>query len=110
MATDDECESSDESLLDILSDMGSHSTAHRVDFDDNNFNINPPPTWDFMTNAATWHTLWYTMDELKDDRICYCVKDREVKILAGAKALFRAKAIALECNNYDARRPKTCGQ
>ena len=70
MATDDEG-SSDESLSDILSEMGSHSTAHCVDFDDNN-NINPPPTWDFMTNDASWHSLCYTMDELKYDRICYC--------------------------------------
>ena len=50
------------------------------------------------------------MDELKADRICYCHKDREVPILAGAKALFQAKAIALECNNLDPTRPKTCGQ
>ena len=60
MDTTDNGESSDDSLDDILSSVGSHSAACLVDFDENHTSIEPPPSWDFMSNDESWHALWYT--------------------------------------------------
>jgi hypothetical protein len=110
MDTTDNGESSDDSLDDILSSMGSHSAACAVDFDENHTSIEPPSSWDFMSNDESWHALWYTTSQLKKQRICYSTSDREVPFLASSKALFRGKCLALECNEYNATRPSTCGQ
>ncbi len=110
MDTTDNDDSSDESLCDVLSSMGSHSAACAVDFDENRTSIEPPPSWDFMSNDVSWHALWCTTSQLKKQRICYSTADREVPFLASTKALFRGKSLALECNDYNHTRPNTCGQ
>jgi hypothetical protein len=107
--TTDDGGSSDESLLDIISENESQ-IGTRLQFDNKASFIDPPPAWDFMTNDKSWHSTWYSVEELKADRICYIAKDREAPFLTGAKALFRAKSLALECNTYDPKRPETCGQ
>ena len=110
MDTTDNDDSSDDSLCDVLSSMCSHSAACAVDFDENHTYIEPPPSWDFMSNDESWNALWYTTSQLKKQRICYSTADREEPFLAGSKALFRGKSLALECNDYNESRPNTCGQ
>ncbi len=111
MDTTDNDESSDDSLEDALSRiMGSHSDTHIVDFCEHDFYISPPPHWDFMTNDESWHSLWYTPEELKAQGICYSTTDRELPFLAGHKALFRAKTLSIECNTQNPLRPATSGQ
>ncbi len=110
MDTTDNDDSSDESLDDVISTMGSHNGVSTIEFDETHIPIEPPPSWDFMSNDESWNSLWYTTSQLKKQRICYSTADREVPFLAGSKALFRGKCLALECNEYNATRPDTCGQ
>ncbi len=107
LATDmtDNDDSSDESLDGILSQMGSQSTAQIVYFTEDDEFIDPPHWWDFMTNDESWHALWYTTKELKENGIRYCNHDREVPFLRVHRALFRAKSLALECNTLNPDRP-----
>ena len=81
----------------------------QVNFDDKVVFIYPPTCFDFFGNDATWHATWYTPEEIKEQSIRYITSDREVPLMAGPKALFRAKSIALECNTFDKRRPRHFG-
>ena len=84
--------------------------ANIVHFTEHEEHFYPPCTWDFMTNEMSWHTLWYTTEELRKCGIRYCSQDREVPFLQAYRALFRAKSLALECNTLNPKRPRTCGQ
>ena len=99
MDTTDNDDSSDESLDDVISTMGSHSAVSTIEFDETHIPIEPPPSWDFMSNDVSWHALWCTTSQLKKQRICYSTADREVPFLAGTRALFRGNSFALACND-----------
>ena len=100
--------SSDESLDDVMSRMGSDEDGPKVTFSKHIDYVRAPP-WDFHTNDQLWHSLWYTVSEIKDQGIRYMTMDREVPFLDSSKALFRAKSLSRECNEFDLRRSPTCG-
>ncbi len=88
--------------------MGSDGDGPKVSFS-NHVEFVRALAWDFHTNDQLWHSLWYTASELKEQSIRYLNLDRELPFLAGVKALFRAKSLSRECNEFDPRRPATCG-
>jgi hypothetical protein len=105
--SDDEGYDTDDSLGDVLSRMGSDCKS--VAFDAKTTYVKAPSTWDFLNNDASWHALWYTVDELREQGIRYMTCDREQPFLSNHKALFRAKELAIECNQANKTRPPTCG-
>ncbi len=104
--SDDGGSDTDDSLEDMISRMGSDckyvAFSAEVEYKE-------APDWDFMDIDDSWHELWYTFPELRAQGIRYMTCDREQPFLANHKALFRAKELAIECNQLNTKRPRTCG-